>query len=83
MWTILSSEQNLAALGNISIVVSQVCNEKASLENRDTLKELINAAFIFADLIFANRGLNLKVFCGTNFCGCLKSKKICDINFCG
>ena len=32
-----------------------------------TLKELVNAALISVELIFADRGLNLKVFCGTNF----------------
>ena len=39
-----------------------------------TLKELINAALIFAELIFADKGLSLKVFCGTNYCGCLDFK---------
>ena len=32
-----------------------------------TLKEVINAALIFVELVFADRGLNLNVFCGTNF----------------
>ena len=42
----------------------------------DTLKELINAALISAD-----RGLNLKTFCGTNFCGCLNSKHFATLIF--
>ena len=32
-----------------------------------TLKEVINAALIFVELVFADRGLYLNVFCGTNF----------------
>ena len=46
-----------------------------------TLKELINAELIFAELIFVDTGLNLKNFGGTNVCGCLNSKQFAPLIF--
>ena len=54
---------------------------KRRKKTRYTLIEWINAALIFAELIFADWGLNLKVSWGTKFCGCLDSKHFATLIF--
>jgi len=49
-----------------------------------TLRELINAELIIAELIFAGEGVKKKsAFCGINFCGFDVLRRFCGVYFCG
>ena len=79
-YTFFSNNEHLACLWVHNWLLLFCCFKFVTLK-LITLKELNNGLLIFAEIICVDGGLNLKVFCGTNFCGCLNSKLFATLIF--
>jgi len=66
-----------------AIICKNVSICKFVMGNCVTLRELINAELIIAELIFADEGVKRSVFCGINFCRLNVLRRFCGIYFCG